>query len=1423
MGIIAARRYILLLLITILFFGFLTNAYSQEYVYQVSNEATAVADCQSTISQANVEYATQYNCLAYIQYPGTDAGVCQETAEYYMPPSLDTPPDDWVYWITWTWSCTGAGTASNLSLGCACANAPTFGDSINPATGNKFLDEDDYVGGWLSFSRYYNSSSNVVSTEIGQQWRHSFDRSLDLETVNGAPPGIIIALRDDGVQELFTKSNGSWIPDIGLVADTLTEQDNSQGTATSYTLFVASTHQYETYSAAGVLQTVQDETGQGVSLTYSTSSTPTSVAPTAGLLISVIDAKGRQLNLTYTATGQVQVVTQPDGGTLTYGYNSTGNLTSVTFPDSSDRQYTYNDPNYVDNTSFPNGLTEVIDETGANYDYTFYHLQSAIETFQGTPDLGANSYNWNYNYSGLQFPLGVAVPIYFTSSANGPPLVSELNISSCEPQCNGPQSITYDANLRPQTSTDFNGNVTATTYSNQGLLTQKVEAQGQSAQRTTNTTWDTKLLNPLQTTVTNAGGTIVSNTSWVYNSLGEAIAKCEIDPTNSAASGYTCSSAGTVPSGVRRWTFTYCTAVGASCPLPGLLLSATGPRTDLAQTMTYSYYTSASAMNCGTPGSACHQSGDLYQVTDALGHVTTYVSYDADGRVTRSTDPNGVNTDITYYPRGWIKTKTIGGSETSYSYTPYGNLQTVTDPDGVTTSYKYDAAHRLVQVNDDLGNYTQYWLNAAGDVTSEAINDSSNNYHFALSRIYNNQGELVEAYDGYNNRVFDSYGTGGYDNNGNLILSVDAYEYETQHVYDALNRETQTVNNYEGSDTATQNTTTSFQFDSLNHLTQVTDPSSLNTSYTYDGLNDQTVRASPDAGSTSRTYDTAGDILTSTDAKGVVTTNTYDALNRLLSTSYADTTQNVTYSYDDPNSTTSCGSSYPIGRLTRIIENAVTTVYCYDAQGSVTKKRQITSAGTDSTSYSYTSAERLSGIIYPSGTAVSYVRDGDGRIQSISVTPPGGSTSTAVSGVTYMPFGPVSGYTFGNGQVVSRAYDYNYRLTAITSPAFSLYFARDLMGDITAIGNSPGASPASEIYTFDPLYRITTITEADGNVLESVTYNQSGDRLTKSGSGISTGTYSYNPNTHQLLATGNAARTVDADGNTTAISQAGSTYGFGYSARNRMTVAQLGGTTVANYTYSALNERIQKTTGTTTERYDYNQASNILSEYGQTNRDYIWMDGIPVANVDLSGASSTIAYVTADQLGTPRAITNNAAAIEWLNPYQSNPWNELTPTSNSGYVYNLRFPGQYFDAETGLSNNVNRDFDSSVGRYLQSDPTGLRAGINTYAYVRNNPLLLTDALGLCDDEVARCKQVKEDAIDECTEDMLPTRDRTDQAWVYQNCVADYIETHGCGPGGTPLPKPDPSADPSTPKVQPAAEDALLLALLAAIARVMLTN
>ncbi|WP_216840588.1 RHS repeat-associated core domain-containing protein [Dyella sp. S184] len=1234
---------------------------------------------------------------------------------------------------------------------------PCAGDPINLATGNEYHDEEDADLGALSFHRYYNSQVEVTAANLGTHWRHSFDRSLVYVSTGGVTTATVY--RPNGQWVVFTENGTVWNADPD-VPDTLVT------TSTGWTYFEAATRNYENYNAAGQLVSIQDPNQLTTTLTYSTASTPTSIAPVAGLLLTVVDPRGRQLSFVYNSSGFVSTVTQPNGGVLTYSYS--GNLlTQVTYPDRSTRQYSYT------NTTWPEALTGVVDEASVQYVTLGYDTLGRAISSQLVGNLDSTALTFNSNgTTSVTYPLGAQTTLSFVTP-NGSVHTSAVT-APCGPTCGQPNAAaTFDSNGYLASTTDFNNNLTTTNYAASGLLDTQVDASGTSNQRTTNTMWNTTLRVPLQTTVANASGTTVANIEWVYNTAGQPLARCEIDPTNSAAAGYACINTGAVPSGVRRWSYTYCTAVNTQCPLVGLLLSVTGPRTDLTQTTSYSYYTSSSATSCGTPGAACHQAGDLYQVTNALSQVTTIASYDGNGRVTRVTDANGINADLTYTPRGWLASRTVDGSVTTLGYTAYGAVNSITDPDSVVTTFKYDGAHRLTDILDAQNNDLHYTLDAAGNETSEQIITSSGTTVQSQSRSYNALGQLTAIIDGLNKTVFNAGMSNSYDANGNLVLSADALGYQRQQGFDALNRLHSTIANYNGADPATQNTTTSASLDALDRLAGVTDPTNLATAYTFDGLNDRTQLQSPDTGTSTDTYDAAGDRLIHTDAKGNISNSTFDALDRMVGSSYpGDVTQNVTYNYEQSNTVTGCTASNPIGRLTSVVEATFSTIYCYDGRGNVIQKLYVTSNQTDITTYTYTSADRLSSYATPfvnfvnfssnHPTKVSYTYDSNGHISSVlvlptdptsSITPvfgqqappPALGPATVVSNVSWMPFGPISSYTLGNGQTVQRTYDANYRLTDLVSPALNLHFALDAMGDIKALGNTPGANPATESYSYDPLYRLNGVTEGNGTTLESYTYDSTGDRLSKTTSGLAGGAYGYTPGTHQLISMGTATRANDLDGNTTGSVMGGSTYGFGYNTRNRMTVAQLNGSTVGTYKYNALGERVGKSATfpqSVSARYAYDEIGHLIGEYGTIDRDYVWLGDIPVAVVDDGAGSSgisTINYVTADQLGTPRAVSNGAGTVIWSWGYQGNPFGEQQPTSSAGYVLNLRYPGQYYDAETGTNYNMYRTYEPATGRYLQSDPIGLMGGISTYAYVSARPLDHSDMFGTQEVEMSGSK------------------------------------------------------------------------------------
>jgi RHS repeat-associated protein len=110
-------------------------------------------------------------------------------------------------------------------------------------------------------------------------------------------------------------------------------------------------------------------------------------------------------------------------------------------------------------------------------------------------------------------------------------------------------------------------------------------------------------------------------------------------------------------------------------------------------------------------------------------------------------------------------------------------------------------------------------------------------------------------------------------------------------------------------------------------------------------------------------------------------------------------------------------------------------------------------------------------------------------------------------------------------------------------------------------------------------------------------------------------------------------------------------------------------------------------------------------------------------------------YIHADHLGTPRAVVDGSGAKRWEWSFRGNPFGEMSPNEdpeNSGesFELNLRFPGQYYDAESGLHYNYFRDYEPQTGRYVQSDPIGLDGGLGLYLYAHANPLVFRDSFGL---------------------------------------------------------------------------------------------
>ncbi len=140
-------------------------------------------------------------------------------------------------------------------------------------------------------------------------------------------------------------------------------------------------------------------------------------------------------------------------------------------------------------------------------------------------------------------------------------------------------------------------------------------------------------------------------------------------------------------------------------------------------------------------------------------------------------------------------------------------------------------------------------------------------------------------------------------------------------------------------------------------------------------------------------------------------------------------------------------------------------------------------------------------------------------------------------------------------------------------------------------------------------------------------------------------------------------------------------------------------------------------------------------------------------------------FVHSDHLATPYMLTDNTQQVVWRienqTPFGEGQINSDPDGNGESIEFNLRFPGQYFDSETGTNYNYFRDYDPSLGRYVQSDPIGLDGGLNTYGYALQNPLRWIDPLGL----TVSCTYDQASGQLRCTDDI------TNQQTVNEQCYS----------------------------------------------------
>ncbi len=1185
-----------------------------------------------------------------------------------------------------TLQCEGQQDGSQNSGG----NSGMVGNPCDVKTGEKFQAERDFDLGWVALTRYYHSGIALNTGGFGPGW--TFSHSLHL-TVQGDALGLV---EGSGYAVSFRKVGSDY-----RAANASGERIVANGD--QWVLYRQDA--IYTFDAQGKLISRMAEDGSGLVYAYNA----------RGRLQSIASLQGRSIELVYADDNDDALIAGVVSGGVqlaSYGYDQQ-RLVTVTYADGNGRTYHYED------ARFPRHLTGVTTEDGQRFSTFVYDEAGRAISSQHAGGIDGVTLTYSPTGTTVTDALGDTADYTMTNAGGASPKVGAVarNDGTLQYSYNDQAS---DFRRRLSSVIDRRGIETGHSYAEATESGVEVDihtvrdAIGQPQERTTTTR--TAAASNRLLSVHSGGRTL----SYTYND--------RLQPLQMSTSGATSSEQ-------RTLTYSYCEAsdVAASdsaCPILGLLRAVDGARTDVDDTARYTYYPSDDSACVAAPTTCAHHKGDLWKISDALGRTTEYLAYDGAGRVLSVKDANGIVTDYSYHPRGWLTTTTVRGADTAsdrvtnIDYWPTGLLKQITQPDGAFTHFTYDAAHRLTDIADNAGNNLHYTLDNAGNRVKEDTKDASGTLKRTLSRIYNQLGQLAtQATAGGDPTDF------GYDANGNTKTVTDALGHITQNDYDPLNRLARTLQDVGGI-----NAETKLGYDALNNLTKVTDPKGLDTTYAYNGLGDLTKLTSPDTGVTTYTYDSAGNRATQTDARNIKTTYSYDALNRLTKVTYPTSSHNVTYTYDVSQTVCASGETYAIGRLARMQDGSGSTDYCYDRFGDLVRKVQTTNGKVFVLRYAYTKAGQLSQLTYPDGAAVDYVRNAQGQTTEVGVTPAGGTRQVLLGNATYYPFGPVASWSYGNGRPMQRVLDQDYRPLAVSdtrSDGLSTGFAFDPAGNLSALTAAGNTAPVVSL-DYDALGRLTAFKDGPtGTVIDGYSYDATGNRLSAK---VNTTTQSYTyPNTsHRLSEVAGTARTYDAIGNTTSIG--GTALEFVYGASGRIGQAKRAGTVVMNYAYNGRGEQVRRVGKTNTYTL-YDENGHWLGDYdnnGAPLQQAIWLDDLPVGVL----ASNSLRYVQPDHLGTPRAVidpTRDLAIWTWDlkgEAFGNTPPDQDPDKDGTAFVFDMRFPGQRYDAATGLNQNYFRDYDPGTGRYGQSDPIGLEGGASSYAYTSSNPISAIDPMGL---------------------------------------------------------------------------------------------
>jgi YD repeat-containing protein len=693
--------------------------------------------------------------------PPAGPGGCSATSRsgvlLYANRSISCPDNTWTEY---------GDSSANLSYCRKYARTPCEtcgGNPIAVPSGDKLLAEEDYVSpasSRLVWRRIYRSSGKIHprgsqsdpyedGDGLGRQWSHNFERAL----TQGADANIPLALRrGDGIIEYFHRGTGPY--PLALTPWARSSKSRLVATSDASYNYYSADNAIEVYDQ-GKLVALQEASGRSYTLAYNAD----------GRLAEVRDDFGRKLLLGYDASsGRLNALTDPAGEVTRYEYTpplAAGGkegsyLSKVTYADQTSRQYVMQPAQVTGGPSLPHLIYGIHNESGKRYStYTYSAQGYALST-----ELAGGVNKWTSDLISLTDPLGATRRNSYTI-VEGMKMLSAVSQPAGSGSGFANASYSYDANANVAVMYDFTGKRTCYAYDlTRNLETTRIEgltspdacstyfAAGASlpaGARKISTEWHPDWRIPVR----EAGARRVVTS--VYHGqpdpfAGGAVASCapadallvdgkpiavlckRVEQATTDANGT--SGFGASPQqavAVRVWQWTY--------NRWGQVLAEDGPRTDVADVTSYTYYDDTTAD---------HSMGDVQTITNALGQATQFTRYDAHGQLLERIDAKGVVTSHTYDLRLRRTSTTVGGRTTSYSYEPTGDLKGVTQPDGTWIEYTYDDARRIIAVSDNRGNRIAYALDAAGNRVREDVVDAGGTLRRQVNRIFDALGRMQQ-------------------------------------------------------------------------------------------------------------------------------------------------------------------------------------------------------------------------------------------------------------------------------------------------------------------------------------------------------------------------------------------------------------------------------------------------------------------------------------------------------------------------------------------------------------------------------------------------------------------------------------------------------------------------------------------------------